>query len=358
MPRWNKAFERHKLLAEYDGSNNDKRYFVYGNYIDEVLVMRRFSDSEDYFYGHDHLCSVVAIFDDAGAVQERVEYDAYGTAHIMDASYNARATSSYDNPYTFTGRRLDELDSGNLEVMYYRHRTYDTYTARFLQHDPLGIAPDGEQANKFRAIGQYRDGLSLYEYGSADPLRFVDPSGLLINPILDTVLKYCSGGMRGKWKLLKVAQALARARDGRHDAEVLPSHPFEHCVWSCKTTLRVGKERARELGNLKEDLDTAVAEWANSIPDCCWKLLPFKARVFLSDWVCSAQQESDYMDNETGIQCGDECILPSECKQCCRDHGVEDNTDEGPGTDRPYGKYCQGNRYEATMRQKKGLGTF
>jgi hypothetical protein len=48
----------------------------------------------------------VAMFDDAGAVQERVEYDAYGTAHIMDASYNSRTVSSYDNPHYFTGRHL------------------------------------------------------------------------------------------------------------------------------------------------------------------------------------------------------------------------------------------------------------
>ena len=43
-----------------------QRYFVYGNYIDEVLVMHRESDSEDYYYAHDHLYSVAGLIDDGG----------------------------------------------------------------------------------------------------------------------------------------------------------------------------------------------------------------------------------------------------------------------------------------------------
>jgi len=116
-----------QVLAEYDGSNELQRYYVYGNYIDEPLVMHRQSDDEDYYYAQDHLYSVVALIDDSGNVVERYEYDAYGKAHILSSAYSALSSTQYGNPYYFTGRRLDVLDNGNLKNQHSRHRTYDTY---------------------------------------------------------------------------------------------------------------------------------------------------------------------------------------------------------------------------------------
>ena len=45
-----------RVLAEYDGSNNIRRKFAYGNTIDEVLFMID-GDSTEYYYTHDHLHS-------------------------------------------------------------------------------------------------------------------------------------------------------------------------------------------------------------------------------------------------------------------------------------------------------------
>jgi len=167
-----------QVLAEYDGSNNLQRYYIYGNYIDEPLVMHRQSDDEDYYYAHDHLYSTVVLLDDGGSVVERYEYDAYGTTHIMDATYNARSASSYGNPYTFTGRRLDALDGGDLLRMHYRHRDYDTYAGRFLQQDPLGIKPEENWNNPFGVLLQYSDGCDLQGYAKNEPVSNVDPWGL------------------------------------------------------------------------------------------------------------------------------------------------------------------------------------
>lgn len=73
--------QRVLLETDYDSgtqSETDMRYFVYGNYIDEVLVMADIDGGAvntitdgDYYYGHDHLYSVAALFDDTGAVVER-----------------------------------------------------------------------------------------------------------------------------------------------------------------------------------------------------------------------------------------------------------------------------------------------
>jgi RHS repeat-associated protein len=164
-----------QVLAEYDYMGL-VRNFVYGNYIDEPLVMN--DGDNDYYYANDHLYSTAALLDDTGEVVERYEYDAYGTTHIMDASYNPRTESAYGNPYTFTGRHLDTLDNGNLHHMHYRHRDYDTNRGRFLQHDPLGVNPAGGPSNLFDTVlRQYTEGLNLYEYVLSSPLQYVDPLG-------------------------------------------------------------------------------------------------------------------------------------------------------------------------------------
>jgi len=65
------------VKGEYDGSDVLQRWFIYGNYIDEVLRMTD-SDANDYYYVHDHLYSPAALIAADGNVVGRYEYDAYG----------------------------------------------------------------------------------------------------------------------------------------------------------------------------------------------------------------------------------------------------------------------------------------
>ncbi|MCE5184781.1 MAG: hypothetical protein LLF76_01485, partial [Planctomycetaceae bacterium] len=132
------------------------------------------------YYAHDHLYSPVAVFGSAGTPYERYEYDVYGEVTIWDGTFTAtRTASNCQNPYTFTGRRLDLLDpdgagSYQLKLMDYRARSYDPETGRFMQRDPLGVNP-------IYAFGQsytYYDGMSLYEYAKSNSLLNADPSGL------------------------------------------------------------------------------------------------------------------------------------------------------------------------------------
>ena len=168
-----------QILSEYDGSNNYKRSYIYGNYIDEVLMsFYVYTTSQCRYYLHDHLYSPAAFLYFNGEVLERYEYDAYGKCYIMDASYNPRSASLYGNPYYFTCREMDFLDNGNLKIMNYRHRYYDTYTGRFIQHDLLGITPNPQRPNKFNMVSQYEDCLNLYEYVNSNPVNSFDPYGL------------------------------------------------------------------------------------------------------------------------------------------------------------------------------------
>jgi RHS repeat-associated protein len=158
-----------QCLAEYSGAGTLQRYFVYGNYIDEPLVMN--DGTDNYYYAQDHLYSTAALIDDGGSVVERYEYDAYGTVLVFTDDGNddtwftgddtTAASSAIGNSYTFTGRRLDVLDAGNLVRMHYRRRDYDVHAGRFVQQDPLA----------------YVDGLNCFEYTKSNPILSSDPLG-------------------------------------------------------------------------------------------------------------------------------------------------------------------------------------
>ena len=63
-----------------------------------------------------------------------------------------------NNPYTYTGRELDDTD-----IYYYRARYYDPTTQRFLSQDPIGFAS-----------GDF----NFYRYVGNSPANFRDPFGL------------------------------------------------------------------------------------------------------------------------------------------------------------------------------------
>ena len=165
-----------QVLSEYNGSGTLEKNFVYGNYIDEVLVMN--DGTNDYFFIHDHLFSPAALLNSSGSVLERYEYDAYGNTHIMDASYSTRTSSSYDNLYSFAGRQLDILDEANLHLLDFRLRTYNPMMGRFIQQDPLGTLPLSVLGLSLSPLQQYSDGMSLYEYIGSNPIWDYDPYGL------------------------------------------------------------------------------------------------------------------------------------------------------------------------------------
>ena len=123
------------------------RSYIYGNYIDEVLV--KIEDGEDIYYAGDHLYSPAALIDDEGNVLERYEYDAYGRCYFMEPNFVLREEqeSAYANTILFTGRQVDVLDNGKLKLQYSRNRYYDYHTGRWLTKDPKG----------------YNDGMSLYQ---------------------------------------------------------------------------------------------------------------------------------------------------------------------------------------------------
>jgi len=134
------------------------------SYIDAPLIWFRDSNVDGtvdhtMYVAHDANFNVTALIDTSGTVQERYFYDPYGRRTILDGSWGARGSSSYDWTLSHQGLMLDTETS----LYYNRARMLHPTLGRFLQRDPLG----------------YVGGVNLYGYARNTPILLRDPLGLL-----------------------------------------------------------------------------------------------------------------------------------------------------------------------------------
>ncbi len=160
------VYDGSRVAEEWDvsggGSASLSASYVYGNYIDEVLTMRR--GTSDYYYHGDDQHNVVKLTDNTGTVVESYDYGDYGQLEFYDPSGALLdvSESPFGNPYLFTGRRWDE----ELGYYYFRNRYLDPALGRFVSRDPIGLW--GDAAN----LG------NGYTYAASNPWSMVDPFGL------------------------------------------------------------------------------------------------------------------------------------------------------------------------------------
>jgi len=168
------VYDGSRVAEEWDvssgGSASLSASYVYGNYIDEVLTMRR--GTSDYYYHGDDQHNVVKLTDNTGAVVETYDYGDYGQPEFYDASGALLdvSESPFGNPYLFTGRRWDE----ELGYYYFRNRYMDPALGRFVSRDPIGLW--GDAAN----LG------NGYTYAASNPWSLVDPFGLFSGGNIET----------------------------------------------------------------------------------------------------------------------------------------------------------------------------
>jgi RHS repeat-associated protein len=155
-----------QIIEERLGTSPDsadaERQFVWGRrYIDDLVLRDRDTDGngtlERLYACQDANWNVTAIADDAGDVQERYAYSAYGVPVILNPVFIPQTEAFYWGLF-FCGYRLD-LTSGLFDV---RNRGYLASLGEWMQRDPINNSEFGS---------------NLYEYVVSRPTFAVDPFG-------------------------------------------------------------------------------------------------------------------------------------------------------------------------------------
>jgi RHS repeat-associated protein len=149
------AYDGDNIVDQMDATGTWQSRFTHGLGVDEPLEIRQ--QSVPLYYHADGLGSIAAVTNAARAVAASYVYDSFGQTTMQ--------TQIVTSPYGFTGREFSNGD-GNApgpELYYYRARYYDPNVGRFLSEDPIGM------------VG----GINFYVYTSNDPVRMIDPLGLV-----------------------------------------------------------------------------------------------------------------------------------------------------------------------------------
>ncbi len=183
-------------IEERDATDAVVRQYVYGDSIDEPLVMDRVTPAgvERLFYHQNALGSVYALTDVTGKIVEAYQYDAYGRQTVISPGPSGMVVfgagdvvtlggaSLLGNPFLFTGRRLDAATG----LDYYRQRYYSADLGRF-------ISRWGDSASD----------PNLYQYQFSSPNNLPDPMGdplplIVVGVIVAGVgVAAIAGGIRG-----------------------------------------------------------------------------------------------------------------------------------------------------------------
>ena len=130
----------------------------------EMVAMRvDRSDATTYtrYFHKDHLGSIATITDAAGAVVERLSYDAWGKRRFPNGQDDPSGSIASQTTRGFTGHG----QLADVGLIHMNGRVYDPMLGRFGTPDPMTENPFSTQ------------GWNRYSYVGNSPLNFTDPSG-------------------------------------------------------------------------------------------------------------------------------------------------------------------------------------
>ena len=137
---------------------------TYKRYIGGALVQNVVNGiAANRYLFTDHIGSVVAATNEAGAVIEGGGFNAFGERRTNGSATSITTTGLASTTRGFTGHEM--LDG--LDVIHMNGRIYDPTLGRFLQADPVIQAPDNPQ------------NWNAYTYVFNNPYRYTDPTGMI-----------------------------------------------------------------------------------------------------------------------------------------------------------------------------------
>jgi RHS repeat-associated protein len=153
------------VLAErFAGTGGIVRWTNYlmvgGRYIGIHVENSDETTATRYFHT-DHLGSIAVITNEAGAVVERLSYDAWGLRRHPDGTPDPSGSISSQSSRGFTGHE----HLADVGLIHMNGRVYDPLLARFGTPDPMTEDPFSTQ------------GWNRYSYVGNSPVNFTDPSG-------------------------------------------------------------------------------------------------------------------------------------------------------------------------------------
>jgi len=160
---WQAIEER--LGTDPDTADAAQQYVWGIRYIDDLVLRDRDTSEppdgtldERLYAISDHNWSIIATINISGLVQERYEYQAYGTSVVLDNNWNYVVSTGIAWTILLASYHCD-LHSHIYSV---RYRALHAALGRWTQRDPLG----------------YADSFHVYSYVSGSPIDMIDPSGL------------------------------------------------------------------------------------------------------------------------------------------------------------------------------------
>ncbi len=140
-----------------------------------------------YYYHPDHIGSTTYVTDSAGEDYEHLEYTPDGETRIEER------TNLHIIGYRYTSKELD-TETG---LYYFGARYLDPQTSRWISPDPAlkdYLPTDGNIEDLPGQCGVFSPiNLSLYQYGTNNPLKYIDPNGLKNYVIIST---FRGGGLQ------------------------------------------------------------------------------------------------------------------------------------------------------------------
>ncbi|MFA5620954.1 MAG: RHS repeat-associated core domain-containing protein [Weeksellaceae bacterium] len=152
-----------------------------------------------YYFHPDHLGTSTMISDGSGyayqfflnlpfGANERKSHAVFLEVCERSSMAEQRRSGSFDNPYKFNGKELDE-ETG---LYYYGARHYNPRISNWLSVDPIALWQPVQEIEHY-IEGQHNDGyfnpknMSVYGYTYQNPIRYIDPNGKQVDVVVDKI---------------------------------------------------------------------------------------------------------------------------------------------------------------------------